>query len=98
MNKMKLKILDHNLQTRYTVNKSMNNKKIECPMCIAGIPKKEIKVIAKDTETTFIEDVGVHVCHNCGAQATEIKEIKHYEICKPGESKKWEKYYNENPG
>lgn len=47
------------------------------------------------SETTHLEDIGVHVCDNCGAHSDEIKTITHYDSCTPGEAKKWEKYYND---
>lgn len=34
-------------------------------------------------------------CDNCGASAERIKDIEHYATCKRGESKRWEKYYNQ---
>lgn len=49
------------------------------------------------SETTAV-DIGfneiMHVCDNCGAQASSPNSIGHYATCKSGESKRWEKYYN----
>jgi len=33
------------------------------------------------------------VCNDCGAFSIKPKEVKHYNSCKPGESKKWEEHY-----
>jgi len=45
-------------------------------------------------EVTWV-DHDIVVCDNCGAHANKIKNIKHYPTCTPGESKKWEAYYDE---
>ena len=37
----------------------------------------------------------IYQCNNCGAHADRAADIKHYPTCKPGESKKWEKFYDE---
>ena len=34
-------------------------------------------------------------CVNCGAIADTVQQIVHYQGCKPGETKKWEQFYNE---
>jgi hypothetical protein len=47
------------------------------------------------SETTFIEEAGVHVCNNCGAHASSPEKIKHFATCQIGEAKKWEKIYTE---
>jgi len=39
---------------------------------------------------------GTHQCNNCGAYADSPERIKHYKNCKQGESKKWEKFYEED--
>lgn len=44
---------------------------------------------------TILEDVGLVVCDDCGAFAETPEDVKHYPSCKPGDSEKWEKYYNE---
>jgi hypothetical protein len=42
------------------------------------------------------EDYTVYSCTNCGAHSLESpKDIKHYTGCKPGESKRWEKFYED---
>lgn len=43
-----------------------------------------------------IDDGGpdVYVCNNCGANAVEINNIQHHDTCTPGESKRWEEFYN----
>jgi len=42
------------------------------------------------------EDYTVYSCNNCGAHSLESpKDIKHYARCKPGESKRWEKFYED---
>lgn len=48
-----------------------------------------------NTETTFIEEAGVHICNNCGAHAPFPEKIEHHATCMRGESKKWEKIYTE---
>ena len=48
-----------------------------------------------DNETTYIEEGDVYVCDNCGAYAPPHKTIKHHTTCRKGESKYWEKFYNE---
>ena len=35
----------------------------------------------------------VRNCNDCGAYAILPKKVKHYDSCKIGESKKWEKFY-----
>lgn len=35
-------------------------------------------------------------CNDCGAYADKPENVKHHESCVPGESKKWEKFYEEN--
>ena len=37
----------------------------------------------------------IQSCNDCGAHADKQENIKHHDSCKPGESKKWEKYYSE---
>jgi len=46
------------------------------------------------TETTYIEEAGIHQCNNCGAYASSVSEIKHFESCQEGESKYWEDFYS----
>ena len=42
------------------------------------------------------EDYTVYSCINCGAHSLESsKDIKHHDGCKPGESKRWEKFYSD---
>jgi len=60
-------------------------------------------VKGKEDEVTFIPfekdwdmGEGVYSCDNCGATAQKVEEIQHHRTCTPGESKKWEKYYQEN--
>lgn len=52
-----------------------------------------------NTETAswvfYIEEEGIYVCNNCRAHATSPEEIKHFATCQPGETKKWEKIYDE---
>ena len=51
-----------------------------------------------DSETTYyMSDIDYYVCDNCGAYSSEVKDIPHYDTCKKGEAKKWEKYYKDNP-
>jgi hypothetical protein len=38
-----------------------------------------------------------NVCMDCGAFAPEGDKIKHHDTCIPGESEKWEKFYEDNP-
>jgi hypothetical protein len=44
-------------------------------------------------ETTFIPDVHMYVCNNCGAHALLEDEIQHHPTCTPGEAKRWEEFY-----
>lgn len=44
---------------------------------------------------TYIEEGNVFVCNDCGAFASSEGEVNHHETCKPGESKEWEDFYNE---
>ena len=38
----------------------------------------------------------IYTCINCGANSFESpRAIEHYSSCKPGESKRWEEYYNQ---
>lgn len=48
------------------------------------------------SEYTWVEE-DICVCNNCGAYASSEKLVKHYKTCRPGESKHWEKFYEENP-
>lgn len=34
-------------------------------------------------------------CINCGAYAETIDKIQHADNCKPGEARKWEKFYED---
>lgn len=45
-------------------------------------------------EVTWVDD-NICVCDNCGAFADSEEKIEHYKDCKPGESKRWQKYYSE---
>ena len=38
---------------------------------------------------------GVVQCNDCGAHADTKENVSHYDSCNPGESKKWEDFYNE---
>lgn len=49
-----------------------------------------------DTETTYLDEIGIYSCNNCGACASSINAIKHYTTCKKGEAKKWENFYEKN--
>lgn len=60
-------------------------ERLGCPLCKAGVPRFEV---------TFIDRGEVYVCDNCGAFAKRAEDIKHHDTCTPGESKKWENYYN----
>ncbi len=43
------------------------------------------------------EDFGpVWSCNDCGAHANKPKNVKHHNSCNPGESAKWQKYYEDN--
>lgn len=33
-------------------------------------------------------------CDDCGAYGEDPREIEHHATCTPGESKKWEEFYN----
>lgn len=48
------------------------------------------------SETTYIEEAGIHQCNNCGAQNISVDTINHHPTCQEGESKKWEKFYSKN--
>jgi len=56
-------------------------------------PESDFQVIDEQNEVTTIENM-IH-CNNCGAFAPVGKPIKHYDNCQPGESKRWERFYNE---
>ena len=45
-------------------------------------------------DVTWVEE-NVCVCNDCGSYARSESNIIHHETCIPGESKKWEKIYNE---
>ena len=55
-------------------------------------------------EMTYVDledDEGVWQCDNCGAfelvkKGEKPTNIEHYKSCKPGEAKRWEKFYSEN--
>lgn len=47
------------------------------------------------TDMGVIDGKTVVICSNCGAAGETIKDVKHYESCKAGEAKRWEKYYRE---
>lgn len=47
-----------------------------------------------ETDWSFPGD-GVWSCNDCGAHATKKEDIKHHASCVPGESKKWERFYEE---
>jgi hypothetical protein len=38
---------------------------------------------------------GVWQCNDCGAYADKKENIVHYDSCQPGESKKWEDFYED---
>ena len=40
---------------------------------------------------------GMYICNDCGAQAVTPELIKHYPNCKPNESERWRKFYNDAP-
>lgn len=44
-------------------------------------------------EYTFIKEAGIWQCNDCGAYAAKREDVKHYDSCMPGESKKWEEFY-----
>lgn len=48
------------------------------------------KVVSKGEFSWAKEDI--FCCDNCGASGPE-NQINHFKGCKPGEAKKWEKYY-----
>ena len=40
------------------------------------------------------KDKTSYVCNDCGAYSLKSKkDVKHYDSCKPGEGKFWEKFY-----
>lgn len=47
---------------------------------------------------TRVDEDSVHVvvCNDCGAYAATKEAIAHYSSCKPGEAKRWEKYYEKS--
>lgn len=47
-----------------------------------------------DDEITKVDD-DIFQCNNCGAYASTAKAIQHFPTCKPGESKRWEGFYND---
>lgn len=42
--------------------------------------------------TNVVEDVWQ--CNDCGAHADKPENVKHHDTCVPGESQKWEEFYN----
>lgn len=50
--------------------------------------------MSKKTGITYIREANVHQCNDCGAHAESISAIQHHPTCKPGESKKWERFYD----
>ena len=44
---------------------------------------------------TYLEDVPIVVCGDCGATAFTKERVRHYDSCEPGSSKRWEKYYHQ---
>lgn len=40
-------------------------------------------------------DIGVRQCCDCGAFVLGEGEIEHHPTCKPGESARWARYYEE---
>jgi len=39
----------------------------------------------------------IAVCNDCGAQAPTEAQVVHYPTCEPGESAKWEAFYDNAP-
>jgi hypothetical protein len=51
---------------------------------------------AEEWAKTLKPDTFIMVCDDCGAQSEINKtEVVHYESCKLGEAKRWEKFYEE---
>ena len=40
-------------------------------------------------------DIDIVSCNDCGAHANKKENVQHYPTCIDGESKKWEKEYND---
>jgi rubrerythrin len=53
--------------------------------------------VPDDEYTNITEglDLSVWVCNNCGAFAETKEQVRHFETCKAGESKRWEQYYGQ---
>ena len=49
-----------------------------------------------DSEFCLIEEAHIYVCLNCGAYGSEIRDIRHYKTCNPGDAEKWKKYSERN--
>ena len=45
-------------------------------------------------EYTWVDE-NICVCNDCGAHASSEEGVVHHKTCKPGESKKWENFYNQ---
>ena len=45
-------------------------------------------------EVTYVDEK-ICVCNNCGAHAENEEGIKHFKTCRPGESEKWIKHYDD---
>lgn len=45
-------------------------------------------------ECTWV-DSGICVCNNCGAFASSEEEIIHHGGCHPGDSQRWQGFYND---
>ena len=44
---------------------------------------------------TYMSDVRIYVCKDCGAYAKSMGAVKHFNNCIPGISERWAKYYSQ---
>jgi rubrerythrin len=50
------------------------------------------KVLDKNEESWAWD---VWVCNDCGAHADKSENVRHHPTCTPGESARWQKFYEE---
>ena len=60
---------------------------------------KEAYLHPTEPDVTYIDDdlAPVWQCNDCGAYAKRIEDIKHFDSCKPGESRRWQEFYSDQP-
>lgn len=58
---------------------------------------KDLAIPEEYTYIGFDDGIGqgVWTCDNCGAYSATKETVKHHTFCRPGECKRWEKFYSE---